>query len=181
MKINIPISLTIFRVILIPVFVIAFYIPGDWSHFFTALVFLIAAVTDWWDGFLARKWNQTTRFGSFLDPVADKIMVTVALILIVQYYKHWYITLAAIIMISREIIISALREWMAQIGKESNVAVSELGKIKTLSQMTALTWLLWQPCDLVINAGYVVLSIAVILTLWSMFNYVFLSRKDLFQ
>lgn len=181
MKLNIPISLTLFRVVLIPFFVLAFYIPGNWSAFFTALIFMVAAFTDLFDGYLARKLGQTTRFGAFLDPVADKIMVTIALLLITEHYDSWWITIPAIIMISREIIISALREWMAEIGKRNSVAVSIIGKIKTVAQMTALTWLLWRPCALVINAGLVALYIAAILTLWSMCQYLWASRNDLLK
>lgn len=179
MKLNIPIYLTLFRVVLIPFFVVAFYFPGNWSAFFTALIFLIAAVTDWFDGFLARKLGQTTRFGAFLDPVADKIMVTIALVLITEHYDAWWVTIPAIIMISREIIISALREWMAQIGKRNSVAVSITGKVKTVAQMTALTWLLWRPCDLVIYAGLIALYIAAFLTLWSMCQYLMVAQTDL--
>ncbi|MBC9131049.1 CDP-diacylglycerol--glycerol-3-phosphate 3-phosphatidyltransferase [Frischella sp. Ac48] len=181
MKFNVPIYLTLFRLILIPFFVLSFYITGEWSAFFTALIFLIAAFTDILDGYLARRLNQTTRFGAFLDPVADKIMVTIALILITEHYDTWWITIPAIIMISREIIISALREWMAEIGKRKNVAVSGIGKIKTITQMTALTWLLWRPCELVINAGLIALYIAAILTLWSMIEYLWIARCDLLE
>ncbi|OCG29797.1 CDP-diacylglycerol--glycerol-3-phosphate 3-phosphatidyltransferase [Gilliamella sp. Choc4-2] len=180
MKINIPTFLTLFRVILIPFFVLTFYLlPYEWSGFFSALLFLIAAVTDVFDGYLARRLKQTTKFGAFLDPVADKIMVTIALILITQYYQAWWISIPAIIIISREIIISALREWMAEIGKRNNVAVSSLGKIKTISQMTALTWLLWRPCNMVIYAGLAALILATILTLISMLQYLFVAHSDL--
>lgn len=179
MKLNVPIYLTLFRVILIPFFVLAFYIPSNWSAFFTALIFLVAAITDWFDGYLARKLGQTTRFGAFLDPVADKIMVTIALVLITEHYDAWWITIPAIIMISREIIISALREWMAEIGKRKSVAVSYIGKVKTVAQMTALTWLLWRPCDLVFYAGLIALYIAAALTLWSMCQYLLASSDDL--
>ncbi|WP_392562185.1 CDP-diacylglycerol--glycerol-3-phosphate 3-phosphatidyltransferase [Orbus sturtevantii] len=179
MKLNIPIYLTLFRVILIPFFVLAFYLPSEWSAFFTALIFLVAALTDMLDGYLARRLGQTTRFGAFLDPVADKIMVTIALVIATEHYDAWWITIPAIIMISREIIISALREWMAEIGKRKSVAVSIIGKIKTIAQMTALTWLLWRPCDLVIYAGVIALYIAVILTLWSMFQYLWHAHGDL--
>lgn len=179
MKLNLPILLTFFRIILIPFFIIAFYLSSEWSAFLTALIFLIAAITDWFDGYLARKLQQTTRFGAFLDPVADKIMVAIALILITEHYNAWWITIPAIIMISREIIISALREWMAEIGKRNNVAVSIIGKVKTVAQMTALTWLLWRPCDLVIYAGLAALYIAVMLTLWSMCQYLWVSHNDL--
>lgn len=179
MKLNVPIYLTLFRVFLIPFFVLAFYLPSSWSAFFTALIFLVAAITDWFDGYLARKLGQTTRFGAFLDPVADKIMVTIALVLITEHYTAWWISIPAIIMISREIIISALREWMAEIGKRKSVAVSNIGKIKTVAQMTALTWLLWRPCDFVIWAGIIALYVAAFLTLWSMCQYLWVAQHDL--
>lgn len=180
MKINLPTLLTLFRVILIPFLVLAFYLlPHEWSGFFSALIFLIAAITDIFDGYLARRLGQTTKFGAFLDPVADKIMVTIALVLITQYYQAWWISVPAIIIVSREIIISALREWMAEIGKRNNVAVSSIGKIKTIAQMTALTWLLWHPCDIVINAGLVTLLLATILTLLSMLQYLWVAHNDL--
>ena len=113
MKFNIPTFLTFFRVVLIPFFIIAFYLPFSWSPFLTTLIFFIASLTDWLDGYLARKWKQTTRFGAFLDPVADKVIVVAALVLVVEYYHSWWISIPAIIMISREIIISALRELIA--------------------------------------------------------------------
>lgn len=124
MRLNIPTLLTLFRVILIPFFVLAFYLPFAWAPFVCALIFVVAAVTDWFDGYLARRLKQTTRFGAFLDPVADKVMVATALVLVTEYYHVWWVTLPAATMIAREIIISALREWMAEIGKRSSVAVS---------------------------------------------------------
>lgn len=179
-ELNAPTVLTLFRVLLIPFFVLAYYlIPHSWSGFFSSLLFLIAAVTDVFDGYLARRLGQTTKFGAFLDPVADKIMVTIALVLITEYYDRWWISIPAIIIISREIIISALREWMAEIGKRDQVAVSSMGKIKTISQMTALTWLLWRPCDLVIYAGLFMLYVATLLTLWSMWQYLWAARYHL--
>jgi CDP-diacylglycerol--glycerol-3-phosphate 3-phosphatidyltransferase len=113
MQFNIPTLLTLFRVILIPFFVLAFYLPVVWAPFACALIFLVAAVTDWFDGYLARRWNQSTRFGAFLDPVADKVMVAIAMVLVAEHYHTWWVTLPAATMIGREIIISALREWMA--------------------------------------------------------------------
>lgn len=124
MQYNIPTLLTLFRVILIPFFVLAFYLPVVWSPFACALIFFIAAITDWFDGYLARRWNQSTRFGAFLDPVADKVMVAIAMVLVAEHYHTWWVTLPAATMITREIIISALREWMAELGKRSSVAVS---------------------------------------------------------
>lgn len=179
MKFNIPIFLTIFRVILIPFFVIAFYLPIESSPFITTLIFFIAGVTDWLDGYLARKWKQTTRFGAFLDPVADKVMVVTALVLIVEYQHTLWITIPAIIMISREIIISALREWMAELGERSKVAVSWWGKWKTTAQMLALGGLLWRYNNYMEVAAIILLYIAAILTVWSMVQYLQAAKGSL--
>ncbi len=136
-----------------------------------AIIFCFSAITDCFDGFLARRWKQTTPFGAFLDPVADKVMVVVALVVVVDYYHNWWITIPAVIMISREIIISSLREWMAEIGKRNSVAVSWIGKIKTIAQMIALIGLLWRPERAVEYISFGLLYIAAILTFWSMFQY----------
>lgn len=179
MKLNVPIFLTFFRVILIPFFVITFYLPFDWAPFVTTLIFCIAGVTDWLDGYLARKWKQTTRFGAFLDPVADKVMVVAALVLIVEYQHTLWITIPAIIMISREIIISALREWMAELGERAKVAVSWWGKWKTTAQMLALGGLLWRYNSYMEIAAIVLLYIAAILTVWSMIQYLRAAKGSL--
>ena len=179
MKFNIPIFLTIFRVILIPFFVIAFYLPIESSPFITTLIFFIAGVTDWLDGYLARKLKQTTRFGAFLDPVADKVMVVVALVLIVEHQHTFWITIPAIIMISREIIISTLREWMAELGERSKVAVSWWGKWKTTAQMLALGGLLWRYNNYMEIAAIILLYIAAILTIWSMIQYLQAAKGSL--
>ncbi|MCL2894322.1 CDP-diacylglycerol--glycerol-3-phosphate 3-phosphatidyltransferase [Brenneria tiliae] len=181
MQFNIPTLLTLFRVALIPFFVLAFYLPFGWAPLVCALIFIFAAVTDWFDGFLARRWKQTTRFGAFLDPVADKVMVAVALVLVAEHYHSWWITLPAATMIAREIIISALREWMAEIGKRSSVAVSWIGKVKTTAQMMALFALLWRPERLVEGAGVIALYVAAVLTFWSMFQYLNAARHDLLE
>lgn len=179
MKFNIPIFLTMFRVILIPFFVIAFYLPIESSSFITTFIFFIAGVTDWLDGYLARKWKQTTRFGAFLDPVADKVMVVAALVLIVEYQHSLWITIPAIIMISREIIISALREWMAELGERSKVAVSWWGKWKTTAQMLALGGLLWRYNNYMEIVAIILLYIAAILTVWSMIQYLQAAKGSL--
>ncbi|AUH01315.1 CDP-diacylglycerol--glycerol-3-phosphate 3-phosphatidyltransferase [Pectobacteriaceae bacterium CE70] len=181
MQFNIPTWLTLFRIALIPFFVLAFYLPFAWAPMVCAIIFVCAAVTDWFDGFLARRWKQTTRFGAFLDPVADKVMVAVALVLVAEHYHSWWITLPAATMIAREIIISALREWMAEIGKRSSVAVSWIGKIKTMAQMIALLGLLWRPERIVEGIGVIALYIAAVLTFWSMFQYLNAARHDLFE
>lgn len=176
MKLNFPTILTLFRVALIPFFILLFYLPFTWTPFWTALIFFIAAVTDWFDGYLARKWKQTTRFGAFLDPVADKVMVAAALVLVVEHYHAFWITLPAIIMVSREIIISALREWMAELGARNTVAVSWLGKVKTTSQMIALIGLLWRYNPTMEILATIALYIAAILTVWSMLQYLNLAK-----
>lgn len=181
MRFNIPTLLTLFRVILIPFFVLAFYLPFRQAPFVCALIFCFAAITDWFDGFLARRWNQSTRFGAFLDPVADKVMVVIALILVVQHYHSIWITLPAATMIAREIIISALREWMAEIGKRSHVAVSLVGKVKTTAQMLALIGLLWRPGLWIEYSAVALFYIAALLTFWSMFQYLKAARGDLLE
>jgi CDP-diacylglycerol--glycerol-3-phosphate 3-phosphatidyltransferase len=181
MRLSIPNILSFVRLILIPFFVAAFYLPYDWSAFVAALIFFVAGLTDWFDGFLARKLNQTTRFGAFIDPVADKVMVAVAMVMVVDYYHSVWVTIPAITMISREIIISALREWMAEIGKRSSVKVSWIGKVKTASQMLSLLLLLWHPNQWALWIGYITLYIAMILTYWSMYIYLKAAKDDLFH
>ena len=175
---NVPILLTWLRIVLIPVFVAVYYLPEAWltpaTRNWTAMwIFAAAAITDWLDGWLARRWGVTTAFGAFLDPVADKLMVAAALIVLVWLGRAE--TYLAIIIIGREIAISALREWMAELGQGKSVAVAFIGKLKTVAQMTAIIALLLQeplipgiPTPLI---GTVALWIAAILTLWSMFHY----------
>lgn len=179
MRLNLPTALTLMRVLLIPVFIVVFYLPYEWSSFAASAIFVIASVTDWLDGYLARKWNQTTRFGAFLDPVADKVLVATALVLITEYYHVIWISIPALTMIAREVIISALREWMAELGKRSSVAVSWIGKFKTAMQMLALVLLLWHPVNEVIWLGYIAIYIAMGLTYWSMFQYLKAAKDDL--
>jgi CDP-diacylglycerol---glycerol-3-phosphate 3-phosphatidyltransferase len=164
-------QLTLLRIIFIPLFVIVFYLPFWWAHLLCAAIFSIAAITDWLDGYVARKYNQSTSFGAFLDPVADKLMVAIALLLLVSIHHDsaWFVAAAAII-VGREIVISALREWMAEIGQRASVAVSFIGKIKTTLQMVAIIVLL---ADLAVlrPIGYLALAGAAFLTLWSMILY----------
>lgn len=176
---NIPNLLTSFRIVLIPVFLVVYYLPIEYANFFTALIFVIAAITDALDGWVARKLNQFTKFGEFLDPVADKIMVAAALVVVVESYGSLWITVPALIIISRELIVSALREWMAEIGKRSSVAVSSLGKLKTVAQMIALTGLLWNADTWMYVLATMALYIAAILTFWSMWVYLTTAWKDL--
>ncbi len=144
MKWTLPNILTLLRIILIPVLVIVFYMPVQWSYQVSAMVFGLAAVTDWLDGYLARRLKQTSVFGAFLDPVADKLMVAVALVLLVQDNPSVLFVIPASIIIGREIAISALREWMSEIGERTRVAVSVIGKIKTITQMVAILLLLYR-------------------------------------
>ncbi len=181
MKLNIPTYLTLFRVALIPLFIVAFYLPIQYSAEITTLIFFIASITDWFDGFLARKLNQTTRLGAFLDPVADKVLVAIALVSVVEYYHTWWITIPAGIMIAREIIISALREWMAELGERASVAVSVWGKVKTTAQMLALGGLLWRQAPWMEYTAFSLLYIAAILTIWSMLQYLKASKGSLLK
>lgn len=168
---NIPNILTVFRIILIPFFVLFFYLPVPWGAYLAAGVFALAAATDWLDGYLARRWQQSTPFGAFLDPVADKLMVATALGLIVEDYNVFWITLPAIVMVCREILISALREWMAELGKRAAVKVSNLGKYKTFAQMGAIFGLLMPLSGIPFWFCIGLFYIAVVLTFWSMLIY----------
>lgn len=164
-------QLTLLRILLIPLFVVVFYLPFSWAYIVCSLIFSLAAITDWADGYVARKYNQSTPFGAFLDPVADKLMVAIALLLLVtiHYYSAWFVVAAAII-VGREIVISALREWMAELGQRASVAVSFIGKIKTTLQMIAIIVLLSNIPQLQI-IGFIALAGAAALTLWSMVLY----------
>lgn len=170
---NIPNLITVLRVLLIPIFILLFYLPYHWSYAAASTVFAFAAATDWLDGYLARRLEQSTPFGAFLDPVADKLMVAVALVLLVQTHGNLWLALPAAVIIGREIVISALREWMAEIGARAQVAVSSMGKWKTAAQMLALVILLANPPGLSfwVVSGYALLIIAAGLTLWSMVQY----------
>lgn len=181
MKLNIPTYLTLFRVLLIPLFVLAFYLPLSYSPEITTIIFFLASITDLFDGYLARRWNQTTRLGAFLDPVADKVLVAVALVCVVEHYHSWWVSIPAGIMISREIIISALREWMAELGERASVAVSIWGKVKTTAQMLALGGLLWRQSWAMEVLAFILLYVAAILTLWSMFQYLNASKQSLLK
>ncbi len=171
---NIPNQLTLLRILLIPVFVLIFYLPYEWNNLMACIIFSLAGITDALDGYLARKLNQTSSLGAFLDPVADKLMVAVALVLLVQQDPNLLLALAAAIIIGREITVSALREWMAEIGARSKVAVSVLGKIKTITQLLAIGFLIFKNSVFglpVYQIGLVLLYIASFLTIISMFQY----------
>ena len=174
MELNLPTYLTLLRIALIPILVGFFYLPWSSAHVASAVIFTIAGLTDWLDGYLARKMSQTTRFGAFLDPVADKLMVAVTLVLIVQADPSPFVAIAAAIIIGREITVTSLREWMAEIGQRKKVEVSNLGKWKTTAQMVSIVILLmgmdvWQ--QTLKPLGQYLLLIAAVLTLWSMLLY----------
>ncbi len=166
-------QLTLLRIILIPLFVVIFYLPVPWAHLACAVIFAVAAITDWLDGYVARKYDQSTAFGAFLDPVADKLMVAISLLLLVSIHHDsaWFVAAAAVI-VGREIVISALREWMAELGQRSSVAVSFIGKIKTTLQMIAILLLLMDRQEwFLMEIGFIALAGAAALTLWSMVIY----------
>ncbi|GMM67009.1 CDP-diacylglycerol--glycerol-3-phosphate 3-phosphatidyltransferase [Alteromonas sp. MTD1] len=174
---TVPNCITLFRVILIPVFVVVYFLDWKWAHEAGAFIFWLAAITDWFDGYLARKLQQSTPFGAFLDPVADKLIVGAALLMITHSYATLWITLPSIALLVREIYVSALREWMGSNGVRDAVQVSFIGKAKTTAQMLALIGLLsgletfmgfpiyW------VTLGYILLYIAAVLSIWSMIVY----------
>ncbi|MGB0937917.1 MAG: CDP-diacylglycerol--glycerol-3-phosphate 3-phosphatidyltransferase [Colwellia sp.] len=180
---TLPNQITLFRIILIPVFLIVFYLPLSWSHFGAFVVFWVASVSDALDGYLARKLNQSSAFGAFIDPVADKLMVVAALVMIVQDYQTWLVAIPAIIMIAREIFISALREFMSSRGKRDVIAVSEMGKYKTAAQMLGIMGLIWRPDydipliffyfphEIINYATYFFYAVATLLTISTLVSY----------
>ncbi|MFT4924886.1 MAG: CDP-diacylglycerol--glycerol-3-phosphate 3-phosphatidyltransferase [Phenylobacterium sp.] len=176
---TIPNIITMLRVLLIPVFLLVYYMESEWVglgphwgiHFGAAFIFWFAAVSDALDGYLARKLQQSTPFGAFLDPVADKIMVTAGFFVIVEYYDSAWITVPAVAMVSREIIMSGLREWMSQLGVRDVVAVSNSGKAKTVAQMLSLNALIWDFNYILTGLAYLYLYLAFALTMWSLYEY----------
>lgn len=172
---NVPNAITLFRIVLIPIFIVAFFLPDfSWKHLLLTGLFFLAGISDWFDGYLARRLKQQSAFGAFLDPVADKLMVATAMTLLVMVQHTILMALPAVVIIGREIAVSALREWMASLGENAKVKVSFIGKFKTATQLLAIGFLLYskpigsfQP----MVVGYVLLYVAAILTLWSMFVY----------
>jgi CDP-diacylglycerol--glycerol-3-phosphate 3-phosphatidyltransferase len=174
MKITLPTALTLGRIALVPVLVVLFYLPIEWSRPAAAIAFALAGLTDWLDGYLARRLDQHSPFGAFLDPVADKIMVAVVLVMLVEDNPSVWLALPAMVIIGREIVVSALREWMAELGQRAHVAVNVLGKLKTITQMVALLLMLYlEPLfGLPTYAiGFVLLYFSAALTLYSMAEY----------
>ncbi len=174
MILNLPNSITFFRIALIPVFVFVFYLPFGWANIAAAAIFTLASITDWIDGYLARMLKQESSFGAFLDPVADKLMVVVAIVLLVETHPSIYIALPSIVIVAREILISALREWMAELGSRETLQVSLIGKSKTSAQLVSLTMMIY--ADPIYGLptfmlGLVVYYLAAFFTLASMVNY----------
>ena len=184
---NLPNTLTWLRIVLVPMLIVLFYLPWPWSDQAAGLLFAAAGITDAFDGYFARKLNMTSRLGAFLDPVADKLIVAVALVLLVSKNAHWYLVLTASVIIGREIAISALREWMAEIGARGKVAVSTMGKLKTIMQIVGLSMMLFAGGQkdylLVILPiywiGLALIVVAAVLTLWSMVRYLRAAWPDL--
>ena len=183
LPISIPNLVTSLRIVFIPVLVIVFYLfPPDWRYIASASVFTVAAISDWLDGYLARRLGQTTPFGAFLDPVADKLIVATALVLLVEVHASAILAIPAIVIVGRERVVSALREWMAQYSRMRSVAVSVLGKVKTSIQMIAIILLLAggpNQDSPVVLLGYILLYAAAVLTLWSMVQYLKLAWPNL--
>ncbi|MGH8085798.1 MAG: CDP-diacylglycerol--glycerol-3-phosphate 3-phosphatidyltransferase [Lysobacter sp.] len=174
MKLTVPTMLTLLRIVLIPVLVLVFYLPFRWTNEVAAAIFAFASLTDWLDGWIARRYNQYSAFGAFLDPVADKLMVAIALMLTVQAHPTVWMALWAAVIIGREIAVSALREWMAELGQRAKVKVASIGKFKTIVQMVALTCLLYQDPFIglpIFVIGEWLLAAAALLTLWSGLAY----------
>lgn len=178
---TLPNILTLVRMIFIPVLVVVYYLPVPWSHYVAAGLFVLAGLTDWLDGYLARKLGQHSPFGAFLDPVADKLMVTTVIVLLVaasdlqsQVISSILFTIVAAVIVGREIAVSALREWMAELGKRKSVAVSIIGKLKTFAQMVSIALLLYKAPIAGVSAakvGEILFYVAGALTIWSMFAY----------
>jgi CDP-diacylglycerol--glycerol-3-phosphate 3-phosphatidyltransferase len=173
-KLTIPTWLTLLRIAMIPVLVVVYYLDYRWTNIAATAIFAFASITDWLDGWIARRWNQYSAFGAFLDPVADKLMVSTALVITVEHHHTVWMALWASVIIGREIAVSALREWMAEAGQGAKVAVQAIGKIKTVVQMVALGFLLYrQPLwgFPIFAIGEWLLAAAAMLTLWSGYEY----------
>ena len=182
MKINLPTVLTLMRIFYLPFGLVCYNLPFTWAHPLTAILSFVVGTSDFFDGYLARRYNQSTRFGAFLDPVADKLAVATGLILVTGEYHFLGLTICAIIIVARELAISALREWMAEQGKRTSVAVQLMGKVKTCFQGVAIIFLLWfNPLSpqWVFQVGFYCLLVATLLTIWSMFVYLKLAWKEL--
>ena len=174
MKLNVPLILTLGRVGVIPIVLALFYTPWIYSRQAACVLYSLACFTDWLDGWLARRWNQTSKFGAFLDPVADKLLVAVCLVMLLFAEPSGVLAALAAIIVGREITVSALREWMAELGQRTSVAVSLVGKLKTVFQMSAIGCMIWQRETIglpIYDIGFALLFVAAMLTLWSMIAY----------
>lgn len=175
MRLTLPLFLTLMRVAAIPVVLVLFYVEDlRYARQFATVLYAAACITDWLDGWLARRWQQTSKFGAFLDPVADKLLVAVCLVMLLRDAPSGMLALLVAIIIGREITISALREWMAELGQRTSVAVSWIGKWKTAFQMTAIGMMIWQIPTFGLpwyDIGYGLLLVAAALTIWSMVVY----------
>jgi CDP-diacylglycerol--glycerol-3-phosphate 3-phosphatidyltransferase len=179
---NLPNTLTWLRILMIPGVAILFYLPFWWAHPAAGVGFALAGITDSLDGYFARKMGLTSRLGAFLDPVADKLIVAAALVLIVSADSRWFVVIMAIVIIGREIAVSALREWMAEIGARGRIKVSNLGKYKTIMQIFGLSMMLFHHALFgiaIYKLGVVLTAIAAVLTLWSMILYLRLAWPEL--
>jgi CDP-diacylglycerol---glycerol-3-phosphate 3-phosphatidyltransferase len=179
---NVPNTLTWLRILMIPGIVILFYLHYGWASPAAGIGFALAGITDTLDGYYARKLGQTSRLGAFLDPVADKLIVAAALVLIVSRDPHWYVAIMAAVIIGREIAVSALREWMAEIGARGRIKVSILGKYKTIMQIVGLSMMLFRHSIFgfpIYKVGLVLTAVAAVLTLWSMVLYLRLAWPEL--
>jgi len=179
---NLPNTLTWLRILMIPGVVVLYYLPFWWAHPAAGVGFALAGITDTLDGYFARKLGLTSRLGAFLDPVADKLIVAAALVLIVSADSRWFVVIMAIVIIGREIAVSALREWMAEIGARGRIKVSQLAKYKTIMQITGLSMMLFHHPLLgiaIYKLGVVLTAIAAVLTLWSMILYLRLAWPEL--
>jgi len=179
---NLPNALTWLRILMIPAIVVLSYVPYSWKDPAACAAFALAGITDSLDGYYARKWGQTSRLGAFLDPVADKLIVAAALVLIVSRDPRWYLVIVAIVIIGREIAVSALREWMAEIGARGRIKVSLWGKYKTIMQIVGLSFLLFRQNLFglpIYRLGLLLTAIAAVLTLWSMILYLRLAWPEL--
>ncbi len=174
MQVTLPTAITLFRIALIPLFVLVFYLPFSWANIAATVIFALASFSDWVDGYLARSMQLETSFGAFLDPVADKLMVVVVIVLLVEANPSIYVALPSIVIVAREISISALREWMAQLGSSTTVQVSFVGKTKTVAQMMALGFMIFSEPFIglpIFQIGLVIYYFAALLTIVSMIIY----------
>lgn len=174
MKLTLPLLLTLLRVAAIPAVLALFYVDWPYARQWACVLYSAAAITDWFDGWLARKWKQESKFGAFLDPVADKLMVAICLVCLLHADPDGLLAAMVAVIISREITVSALREWMAELGSRASVAVSWVGKLKTGFQMTSIGMMIWRDPFLGIpwyELGYWLMLVAAALTIWSMVVY----------